>query len=292
MEIQKHMNLIKDSAILFFVLLLVSCGGLIYGYYRYTALTKAFAQANQTIRELEDSLTNTEQQRDTISNQLLAEKSTNESFQGQIASISSTVGTLQKLKETDPQLLQKYSKVYFLNENYLPSKLVAIDKEFVFNKEKTLQFHANAERFLNNMFAKASSEGIHLKIISSYRSFDEQAGLKSSYKVTYGLGANKFSADQGYSEHQLGTALDLTTPEVGATFVGFEKSPEYAWLVAHAHEYGFILSYPKENTFYQFEPWHWRFVGTALAQRLHNENKRFYDLEQRDIDTYLVNLFD
>jgi LAS superfamily LD-carboxypeptidase LdcB len=292
MEIQKHMNLIKDSAILFFVLLLVSCGGLVYGYYRYTALTKAFAQANQTIRELEDSLTNTEQQRDTISNQLLAEKSTNESFQGQIASISSTVGTLQKLKETDPQLLQKYSKVYFLNENYLPSKLVAIDKEFVFNKEKTLQFHANAERFLNNMFAKASSEGIHLKIISSYRSFDEQAGLKSSYKVTYGLGANKFSADQGYSEHQLGTALDLTTPEVGATFVGFEKSPEYAWLVAHAHEYGFILSYPKENTFYQFEPWHWRFVGTALAQRLHNENKRFYDLEQRDIDTYLVNLFD
>lgn len=292
MEIQKHMNLIKDSAILFFVLLLVSCGGLTYGYYRYTALTKAFAQANQTIRELEDSLTNTEQQRDDLSNKLLAEKSTNESFQGQIASISSTVGTLQKLKETDPQLLQKYSKVYFLNENYLPSKLIAIDKEFVFNKEKTLQFHANAERFLNNMFAKASSEGIHLKIISSYRSFNEQAGLKSSYKVTYGLGANKFSADQGYSEHQLGTALDLTTPEVGATFVGFEKSPEYAWLVAHGHEYGFILSYPKENTFYQFEPWHWRFVGTALAQRLHNENKRFYDLEQRDIDTYLVNLFD
>ena len=40
------------------------------------------------------------------------------------------------------------------------------------------------------------------------------------------------------------------------------------------------------------EPWHWRFVGVALATRLHNENKSFYDLTQREIDAYLVSIFD
>ncbi len=292
MEISKHARFLKDSAIALFVILLIALGALSYGYYRYTLLSKSFIQANQKIAELETHISNTEKHNSELSGQLEVERYTNESFQGQIADISSTVGTLQKLKETDPQLLQKYSKIYFLNENYIPSKLFAINKDFIFNKDKTLQFHASAERFLNNMLTKARSEDANILILSAYRSFFEQAGLKSSYMVTYGSGANKFSADQGYSEHQLATALDFTTPKIGESFTGFEKTPEYKWLTEHAHEYGFILSYPKNNTYYQFEPWHWRFVGTSLAKTLHEENKQFYDLEQREIDKYLVNLFD
>jgi len=110
--------------------------------------------------------------------------------------------------------------------------------------------------------------------------------------VTYGSGANQFSADQGYSEHQLGTSVDFTIPANGAMFSKFESDPAYSWLVENAHKYGFTLSYPKGNAYYKFEPWHWRFVGVALATHLHNENKYFYDLVQREIDVYLIKLFD
>ncbi len=143
------------------------------------------------------------------------------------------------------------------------------------------------------LLESANTEGITIQVISAYRSFGTQAYLKSSYKVTYGIGtANKFSADQGYSEHQLGTTVDFTNPKTGANFVGFEKTDAYSWLQANAHKYGFILSYPKQNTFYSFEPWHWRFVGIELATKLHEENNYFYSLDQRVIDEYLINLFD
>ncbi len=133
-----------------------------------------------------------------------------------------------------------------------------------------------------------------IQIASAYRSFDTQESLKTSYKVIYGAGsANQFSADQGYSEHQLGTAVDLITPSMkGSLTTAFDKTPASLWLNDNAYKYGFILSYPKGNTYYQYEPWHWRFVGVQLATRLHNENKHFYDLDQRDINTYLVNIFD
>jgi D-alanyl-D-alanine carboxypeptidase len=111
--------------------------------------------------------------------------------------------------------------------------------------------------------------------------------------VTYGAGtANQFSADQGYSEHQLGTTVDFTTSSVGATFSGFEDTESYRWLRDEAHRYGFVLSYPPNNSYYQFEPWHWRFVGVDLAQDLHQDDTYFYDLDQREINEYLITLFD
>ena len=142
------------------------------------------------------------------------------------------------------------------------------------------------------MLESASSSGVAIEIISAYRSFGSQSSLKLSYKITYGSGANKFSADQGYSEHQLGTAMDFTTPDTGESFLKFEKTTAYKWLTENAYKFGFILSYPKQNTYYQFEPWHWRFVGVALATNLHDNNKYFYNLDQREIDLYLISIFD
>jgi D-alanyl-D-alanine carboxypeptidase len=113
------------------------------------------------------------------------------------------------------------------------------------------------------MLVVAENDGINLRIISAYRSFGSQSELKSSYLMTFGSGANKFSADQGYSEHQLGTALDFTTAELEANFINFDKTTAYQWLLNNAFKYGFILSYPEGNQYYQFEPWHWRFVGRA-----------------------------
>jgi D-alanyl-D-alanine carboxypeptidase len=73
---------------------------------------------------------------------------------------------------------------------------------------------------------------------------------------------------------------------------GFDKTPAHQWMLKNAYKFGFVLSYPEKNSYYVFEPWHWRFVGTKLARDLRNQDQNFYDLDQRTIDTYLVNVFD
>lgn len=207
-----------------------------------------------------------------------------------VASVSQTATYLTKLKETDEELLAKYSKVYFLNEHYVPRALSAIPTAYTAGKD--IQFHAQAISFLSALLAAAQQEGFHLQVASAYRSFNYQGELKGRYTQTYGTGANTFSADQGYSEHQLGTALDFTTQSLGGGLNGFDTTPEYAWLLQHAHEFGFTLSYPQGNSYYVFEPWHWRFVGVALATYLHDNNLHFYDVPQRDIDAYRATIFD
>ena len=144
-----------------------------------------------------------------------------------------------------------------------------------------------------DMLEAAKVSKVTLYVKSAYRSFDEQKSVKSLYTVVYGKGsANQFSADQGYSEHQLGTTADFTTIGVNGSLSGFEKTVAYLWMQFNAYKYGFILSYPENNSYYIFEPWHWRYVGIALATRLHEEHKNFYDLDQREIDKYLPNIFD
>ena len=165
-----------------------------------------------------------------------------DSFQGQISSIDNTVGTLKKLAQTDKELLKKYSKVYFLNENYVPAKLAQIDELYVFKQNGgNLLIQSEVWPHLEGLLKAASSSNINLLVVSAFRSFDTQAALKSEYKITYGAGtANQFSADQGYSEHQLGTSVDFTTLDAGAVFSKFRTDPAYQWLKDNAHNYGFI----------------------------------------------------
>lgn len=203
------------------------------------------------------------------------------------------VGTLDKLSKSDPQLLKKYSKVYFLNENYAPVSLSAIPVEYAFNKSVLYQIHSDVSYFLQRLLDDAKRDGMDLLVISAYRSFATQVNVKAANKVTYGAGtANQFSAEQGFSEHQLGTTVDFTTGGTGANFSKFETTKEYEWLKANAHTYGFILSYPKGNSYYAYEPWHWRFVGIDLASSLHADEKYFFTLDQKVIDGYLIKMFD
>jgi len=206
--------------------------------------------------------------------------------------ISKQVGTLVKIQNTDKELLQKYSKIYFLNENYIPRKVSMIPSIYLTPNSKQLEINAEVLPFLRSMVRASIKANNPIQIVSAYRSFGTQANLKTAYKVSYGAGANTFSADQGYSEHQLGTTVDLTTPILKDTFVSFEDTPAFMWLKEHAHEYGFTLSYPKGNKYYTYEPWHWRFVGIELATKLYDDGKYFYDLDQREIDEYLLNIFD
>jgi len=228
-----------------------------------------------------------------LQSELTYESEKNTLFENEINKIGSTVGTLKKLAETDPQLLSKYSKVYFLNEHYVPSSLVALDEKYVFEEGKEIEIHAKVYPFFQELISSAKADDISIKVISGYRSYKSQEALKAGYKVTYGSGtANAFSADQGYSEHQLGTALDVTSERLGTGFTNFEKDPAYQWLLENAWKSGFVLSYPKNNNYYTFEPWHWRFVGEKLARELNRNNQSFYDMDQRLINSYLVDIFE
>ena len=265
---------------------MVLAGVVGYGAYGYNLLQK---EKTDLLSELEV----TRERGYELLLQTRTQQATIDEFQAQILSLGNTVGTLEKLAKTDEELLKKYSKIYFLSENYRPAQLSAIDPKYLFNKEGA-QIHTQVLPYLETMIEIARGRDIDLLIASAFRSFDTQASLKSEYKVVYGAGtANQFSADQGYSEHQLGTAVDFTTTAVGGTSSSrFQSDPAYRWLLDNAYKYGFALSYPEGNAYYKFEPWHWRFVGVELAKRLYINKEYFYDLGQREIDAYLVKLFD
>jgi D-alanyl-D-alanine carboxypeptidase len=301
----------KNKLYLFLPILIIIIFGIIsyFGYQNYLlkknklvleaelSQTKAdFASTKKDLQALIDSLqqelATTKTERDNFEIKYNEEKNRMDSFSSQIEGIQGTVGTLEKLSQTDPELLKKYSKVYFLSENYVPESFVKIDPKYTQTPSKDYLFYSKIWPFLQNMLIAAENDNIHLRIISAYRSFGTQSELKLSYKMTYGSGANSFSADQGYSEHQLGTTLDFTTLEIGASYSIFDKTTAYQWLLENAYKYGFVLSYPEGNQYYRFEPWHWRFVGRTLAEKLHQEGKNFYDLDQREIDQYLISFFD
>lgn len=128
---------------------------------------------------------------------------------------------------------------------------------------------------LADMFDAAKHEGFDLMVASGFRSYELQQTYFTSYSQTYGEAeATKFSARPGESEHQTGLAVDISLVSRECYLdVCFGEKPAGKWLAAHAYEYGFTLRYPADKTEitkYQYEPWHFRFVGKDLAQALHD----------------------
>lgn len=113
----------------------------------------------------------------------------------------------------------------------------------------------------------AAAEGLHIFGISDYRSYDYQTQVYAGWKAMYGEEADLVSARPGFSEHQLGLAIDVNSPEYA-----FADTPEGKWLAEHCADYGFIIRYPsyasKQYTGYSYEPWHIRYLGKALAKQV------------------------
>lgn len=289
--------------VVFTLLGLICIAGVGYGGYMFyqtnQELLKTKLTLSQTtqdftnqITDLQNIITNLTQENQNVTDILTEQQRANLDLERVKEKNEQKIDTLEKLTTIDPELLKKYSKVFFLSENYIPPKLKDINERYKIKPEKDLKVLKNISRYLEDMLDDADDDGVNLRIISAYRSFETQTKLKSNYTVTYGTGANQFSADQGYSEHQLGTTVDFGTPEVQGALLAFENTLAFSWLQKNAYKYGFILSYPKGNAYYQYEPWHWRFVGEDLAQDLHDDNKNFYELDQRQIDKYLIKIFD
>ena len=115
----------------------------------------------------------------------------------------------------------------------------------------------------------ASNDGISLFVASGFRSYSYQNGLYNRYVSQDGkTEADTYSARPGHSEHQTGLAFDLNKIDRN-----FGNTPEGKWLNQNASKYGFILRYPEgktNETGYIYEPWHFRYVGRDLAEKLYN----------------------
>lgn len=127
---------------------------------------------------------------------------------------------------------------------------------------------------LTAMFVAAEAAGNDIMIASGFRSYDQQLTYFTSYSRSYGEeAANKFSARPGQSEHQTGLALDIAYENRDCYLdVCFGQKPAGQWLAANSYVYGFVLRYPADKTEvtkYQYEPWHFRYVGKPLAGALH-----------------------
>lgn len=272
-------------------------GGAGYAWFSRAGLAEAeekLAASQLSATELQAKLNTVEEERNKLQELLNQASEENSAFGKRLQDLASSVNLLDKLSKTDRELLQKYSSVYFLSENFVPDPLSPLDDELRARTGGDAMIHGDILPYLRSMMRAAKEDGAPLLVLSAYRSFGEQSAVKSSYKLTYGAGtANKFSADQGYSEHQLGSTIDFVTPENPTSLTtSFSGTSQYKWLLEHAHEFGFVISYPEGNAHFQFEPWHWRFVGVDLARYLHNDGKYFYDLDQREINAYLTRIFD
>lgn len=113
-----------------------------------------------------------------------------------------------------------------------------------------------------------------LVVQSGFRSFASQTKIHDAKVRALGkVKGENLAARPGYSEHQTGLAVDFAAAGVSTLQISFSKTKAGIWLAANAYKYGFVLRYPKGKTTitgYQFEPWHFRFVGVTVARAIHN----------------------
>jgi len=127
---------------------------------------------------------------------------------------------------------------------------------------------------LRAMARAARAAGAALAIQSAYRSYAEQAQTFAYWVAAVGrheaLGR---SARPGHSEHQLGTTIDFTSHRAPPwTGRDWAQTNAGRWLLRHAWQYGFVMSYPRaarDVTCYGYEPWHYRYVGRSAAFAQH-----------------------
>ncbi|MEL6325972.1 MAG: M15 family metallopeptidase [Cyanobacteria bacterium J06626_23] len=123
---------------------------------------------------------------------------------------------------------------------------------------------------LMKMIDAARRDGVWVVPISGFRDIEEQGRLFDFTKERTGSlrRAAQSVAPPGYSEHHSGYAVDLGDGLARAKDVSvyFEETDAFQWLARRAGEFGFELSFPKDNDQgVTYEPWHWRYVGSRAA---------------------------
>ena len=195
---------------------------------------------------------------------------------------------IDKEEYNEPYLVTKFSKDMLVNKHFslsksfVPDNLVTISSED--SVDEGIKLNGEAYRAFKQMKSDMNKEGLDVLINEGYRSYSDQEELCDYYRNLYGDNyVSKYVALPGFSEHQTGLAIDLSSTSTRT----FSNSKEYKWMLDNSYRYGFILRYdPKLITETQFnsEPWHFRYVGSDISNYIH-EHYMSYE------EYYAVNLF-
>lgn len=168
-------------------------------------------------------------------------------------------------------LVNKYHK---LPDDYEPNDLVNLGSP-------SYKLRKPAAEAFQELTTAAKQDNVIFYPFSAYRSYQTQNGLYSAYKARDGeKEADTYSARPGFSEHQLGLAVDVRSSNLTNNLT----SEHYKWMENNSYKYGFIIRYPKgKQHITQFieEPWHIRYLGVELATKVHNSNltyDEYYDV--------------
>lgn len=177
----------------------------------------------------------------------------------------------QKKFYKNVQIIKKPNEIsVVVNKNnklpaiYIPDDLIEIPNYMAYNGKK---MRVEALEAFQKLWKEAKKENLKITIVSAYRDYDYQSKLFQGYVQDKGLKyALNCSAKPGHSEHQTGLAIDVMGEN--GDYNLFEQTKEFEWMKNHAHEFGFILRYPKGKekiTGFKYEPWHYRYIGVDLA---------------------------
>ncbi len=181
--------------------------------------------------------------------------------------------------DTDEYSLTVFvNKEYSLPSSYVPKELVIPDIKFYGNgPEEKKNMRKEAADALEKMFAAAEKDGVILYGVSGYRSYERQTEIYNKNIRMRGISVtSQISAYPGHSEHQTGLAIDISCGQLsGALSEKLAYTAEGKWVDENCHKYGFIIRYPKDKeniTGYSYEPWHIRYIGTEIAEYLHDND--------------------
>ncbi len=183
--------------------------------------------------------------------------------------------------EDDRNMALLINKFYALPEGYVPSDLVNVDQhaciqgsDYSCQDVDVIQLRKEVYEAYLKWCEAASAQGLDIRAIAGYRSYEYQAGLWNYNAATYGEEyADEYYARPGQSEHNSGLCVDITFNE--HNFNEIELYEGYDWILNNAHKYGFILRYPEEKvgiTMYNYESWHFRYVGVEIATQCYENN--------------------
>ena len=181
--------------------------------------------------------------------------------------------------QVPPDLLTLVNKDQALPRDFQPADLAVVPLAQKNTAFQPIPLRRGVHQALLDMLDAMNQAGLSVWVMSGYRSYSDQQLAYDKWLKLYPDRAVDISAIPGHSEHQLGTAVDFSTPYMNNLYgdffnVRFSTTPEGQWLSQQTAYYGFTLSYPAaatQITGYAYEPWHYRYVG-LLAQELLRRN--------------------
>lgn len=133
-----------------------------------------------------------------------------------------------------------------------------------------IKIHKDAEPALRNLLKLAAEAGVSIKLLSGFRSVQQQQAIIDAKRARGIADATilKVNTPAGFSEHHTGFAFDFDDGKNPTNLNdNFDRTRAYAFIAANAKALNFELSYPRGNSQgIVYEPWHWRYVGTASAK--------------------------